>query len=480
MPGRRRRDTVIRSLAGNHGAEACVSAGSVTGLTDCSDGRNREAGQIVTERPFEAHPLLDPELTARQPALLRYLYRIYLEIRNDPERYNGFLNSVFQPKGVERPLQANLTTAAYYLNEATGYIGELLLMIPSEIRRLVTPRPEVMGCPDLQELFALVFGSKDRRASFEAQRKLYLAKLFFDVDHHWEVQRGNEHKEFFEQIIDQTLFAHTIARRRCDICYNIRPDGETMEYTLGRASPGQECWSFDLREVKLPANRHVSRVRIYFYTCRFKREVIPHQYKPGEGYHHAGPTEFLEGLTKRRSASIVSKMLRKSENDPRWIQDLIGAMFIVQDLREVEALRDALFDVFGGIFRVRNVVNTLENPDDRSRLGSFSGSGYDVFKAEVDVLYNPERPRLPMPYVFTSEIQIYTLESYLRTIHSDHYASHQAFKRRQFLKGLVPYLFPRAVYGEGVVSALQGGGANGQRGNGSPVKSETADARDQK
>ncbi len=443
-------------------------------------GEARETGDIVADTPFEAHPLLDPELTAHQPALLRYLYRIYLEIRNDPERYNAFLNSVFQPRGVERPLQANLTTAAYYLNEATGYIGELLLMIPSEMRRLVTPRPEVMGCPDLQELFALVFGSKDRRVSFEAQRKLYLAKLFFDVDHNWEVQRGSEHKEFFERIIDRTLFAHTAARRRCDICYNIRPDGETMEYTLGPARHGQECWSFDLREVALPSNRHVSRVRIYFYTCRFKREVIPHQYKPGDVYHHAGPTEFLEGLTKRRSASIVSKMLRKGENDPRWIQDLIGAMFIVHDLREVEAMRDALFDVFGGIFRVRNVVNTLENPDDRDKLGSFSSSGYDVFKAEVDVLYNPERPRLPMPYAFTSEIQIYTLESYLRTIHSEHYASHQAFKRRQFLQGLVPHLFPGSVYGKEIVSALKASGSGNRKEGGSPVVSETADTGDQK
>lgn len=414
-----------------------------------------EVPRIVAGTLFEAHPLLDPELTARQPAVLRYLYRIYREIRNDPEQYNSFLNSIFQPKGVDRPLAANLTTAAYYLNEATGYIGELLLMIPPEIRRLVTPRPEVMGCPDLQELFALVFGARDRRASFEAQRKLYLAKLFFDVDHHWEVQRGNEHKEFFERIIDQTLFAHTVSRGRCDICYSIRPDGETMEYTLGPARDGQECWSFDLREVDLPANRHTSRVNVYYYTCRFKREVIPHQYKPGDGYHHAGPTEFLEGLTKRRSASIVSKMLRKGENDPRWIQDLIGVMFIVKDMNEVDALRDALFDVFGGIFRVRNVVNTLENPGDRSKLGSYSGSGYEVFKAELDVLYNPERPRLPMPYVFTAEVQIYTLESYLRTIHSEHYASHQAFKRRQYLQGLVPHVFPQAVYGDEVVSILR-------------------------
>jgi hypothetical protein len=52
------------------------------------------------------------------------------------------------------------------------------------------------------------------------------------------------------------------------------------------------------------------------------------------------------------------------------------------------------------------------------------------------------------PYFFPVEVQIYTMETYLRTIHAEHYASHQALKKRQFLLGLVPYLFPAAIYGE--------------------------------
>jgi hypothetical protein len=45
------------------------------------------------------------------------------------------------------------------------------------------------------------------------------------------------------------------------------------------------------------------------------------------------------------------------------------------------------------------------------------------------------------------EIQIYTLEAYLRTVCGAHEASHLALKLRQFLYGLVPKLFPRAIYG---------------------------------
>ena len=71
-----------------------------------------------------------------------------------------------------------------------------------------------------------------------------------------------------------------------------------------------------------------------------------------------------------------------------------------------------------------------------------------VFKCELDVLYRPPHAPDSPPYFFPVELQIYTLETYLRTIHTEHYASHQALKKRQFLLGLVPYLFPVGIYGE--------------------------------
>jgi hypothetical protein len=417
---------------------------------------------------YDAHPFLDPGLAASNPGLFRHLYRWYLQVRENPGHYNAFLNKVLHPVEERRPLEANLTTAAYYLNEAVGYLGELLLMVPPETRARVTPCPEVMGCPDILELMTMIFSSHDRRVSYEAQRKLYLSKLFFDVDHNWEVQRGGEHREYFESVLEREFFSHTVDRRRVDICYAIRPDGESIEYSVGRLDPGQECWTFDLCEVDLKRDGHPVRFHVYFYACRFKREVIPFQYARGADHYQLAPTESWPGLTKRRSASIVSKMLRKGESDPRWIEDLIGTMFIVESLTEVENLKETLFDLFGGVFRIRNTVDTLNRPRDRSLLNAWSGQGYEVYKSEVDLLYNSERYHFPMPYFFTVEMQIYTLESYLRTIHSRHYANHQALKRRQFLQGLCPSLFPADIYGQDVLDALanHGGAAGSANGKG--------------
>ena len=407
---------------------------------------------------YQAHGLLDPALSENSPGTFRHLYKWYLQMRDSPEEYNRFLNKILHPIGEKRPLQANQTTAAYYLNEAVGFLAELLAMVPTQARPLIAPRPEVMGCPDILELCHLIFGSADPVVAFEAQRKLYLTKLFFDVDHCWEVQRGAEHKEYFEAILERELFSRKSSSRRVEVCYSLGPDGESIQYNMGRREAGQECWTFDLEEIDLLREGRPIHFRIYYHSCRFKREIIPYQYERGAERYHLSPTEMWPGLTKRRSASIVSKMLRKGENDPRWVEDLIGVMFIVESLYEVENLKETLFDLFGGVFRIRNPVDTLTRPADRALLNPYSGPGYEVYKAEIDLLYNPEQQRLPMPYFFTVEMQMYTLESYLRTIHSSHYASHQEFKRRQFLQGLVPYLFPAQVYGEEALRVLVGEG----------------------
>jgi hypothetical protein len=299
----------------------------------------------------------------------------------------------------------------------------------------------------------MIFSTRDRVLSFEAQRKLYLTKLFFDIDHSWEVQRGGEHKEHLEGILQRELFTHVKSTHRVDVNYSIRPDGTTIDYSMGRLEPGQECWTFELREVEMLRDERPVRLRIYFYSCRFKREVIPYQYRRG-AQHYELTFDASLGFSMRRSASIASKMIRKGEQDTKWTGDLIGAMFIVENLLELESLKECLFDLFGGYFRARHVVDTISADADRIYLNPQSGTGYKVFKAEVDILYNPERNPQPLPYFFTAEFQLYTLESYLRTIHSAHYANHQALKRRQFLEGLVPYLFPSATYGEDLVHRI--------------------------
>ena len=70
----------------------------------------------------------------------------------------------------------------------------------------------------------------------------------------------------------------------------------------------------------------------------------------------------------------------------------------------------------------------------------------------MGVLYRPADHDRP-PYLFSVEFQLYTLEGFLRTVHSQHIASHDKLKLRQFLEGLLPYLFPASVYGRDEVLA---------------------------
>ena len=422
----------------------------------------------VRDVVLDAHPFLDPDLSERRPDILRFLYQQYLSMERNVDGYNEFLNTLLHPAGDERSLESNLATASYYLNEAVHYMRGLLDLLPDDVRRDASPRPEVARCSDVLELLSMIFSTRDPVLAFEAQRKLYLTKLFFDIDHSWEVQRGSEHKEYLEGILNRELFAHVSAARRVDICYALRPDGVSIDYSVGRLEANQECWTFDLREIEMIREGRPVRFHVYYFSCRFKREVIAYEYRRGAERYELITGEPWPTLGKRRSASIASKMIRKGEFDPRGTRDLIGAMFIVENLHELEQLKELLFDLFGGYFRVRNVVDTISEDGDRVLLNPQSGAGYKVYKAEIDILFNPERNPQPMPYFFTVEVQLYTLENYLRTIHSSHYANHRALKRRQFLEGLVPYVFPRSIYGDELVRRIVESAGPIERTNGHP------------
>ncbi len=421
----------------------------------------------LTRPDYRAHPLLDPALSESDPTSFRMLYKKYLGILQGVERYNDLLNKMLYPPGEEHVLESNLETARYYLSEAVSYIADLLQLMPPEVRSAVEPLPEVRDCGDILGLLSMIFGNADPRVRFEAQRKLYLTKLFFDVDHCREVQNGVAHKRFFESLLEKHLFSGVVHQNRIDVCSEIGPDGISIEYSIGHSPlPGQESWSFDLQELQLLHQGWPIRLRVYFYSCRFKKEIIPFEYHRGMTHYDLHPTEVWSGLNRRRNGSIVSKMIRKGENDPRFIKDLIGAMFIVQNLIEVEHLKEVLVDLFGGAFRMKNVVDTLGDKEQAARLNPYTGAGYKVFKCELDVLYRSPHAADSLPYFFPVELQIYTLETYLRTIHTEHYASHQALKRRQFLLGLVPYLFPIAVYGEKPVRLCMEEGARVATGGG--------------
>jgi hypothetical protein len=401
---------------------------------------------------YSAHPLLHPAVSEVDPSVFRMLYKQYLEIIEGEEgAYNDFLNRLLRPSGEQQPLESNLETVRYYLNETMQYTKGVAELMPAEVRESIATIPEVRDSSDLLELLTMIFASSDRRLRFEAQRKLYLSKLLFDVDHCREVLDGTSHKTYFESLIARRILSNVTKEERIEVSFSLAPDRVHVRYRIGEGSEpgdGSERWSLDLREVQLLHQGWPIRLHVYFYSCRFKKEVIGYQYQRGEARYALEPTEIWGNLSRRKNGSIISKMIRKGENDPRLIKDLIGAMFIVKNLMEVEHLKEVLVDIFGGPFRVKNIVDTLTGDGQQGRLNRYSGSGYKVFKCEIDVLYRPPGDPDAEAYFFPVEVQIYTLETYLRTIHADHYASHQALKKRQFLLGLVPYLFPASIYGE--------------------------------
>lgn len=390
------------------------------------------------------HPQLDPNLLERHPELYRLQYRTYQLMCVQDEEYNAFLNRMLHPANSQRPLESNLIEIAYYLNDAARYIDTLTSLFPRRRAARLRPVLQVRECNDMRALSAMIFNGSNPREAFEAQRKVYLAKLFFDVAHTRMIQWGEIHRDYFMDLIEKDLLRYTVEERDIDVAFAIARDGLRIDYQIGPPHSGQEVWRFRRREINLMQDGRPIRFYIYFHSIRSKREVLPYRHIRGRRVYELRAAERWSKLSMRRDASIVSKMLRTGVTNPNTISDIIGAMFIVEDRVEVEHLKLALLDILGGVHKLRNVVNTLDDPNDKERLNRHSGAGYRVFKGEADVLYRHDDDPT---YTFVVEIQLYTLESYLRTIHTNHYANHQRLKRRQFLEGLAPLLFPEEIYG---------------------------------
>jgi len=182
---------------------------------------------------------------------------------------------------------------------------------------------------------------------------------------------------------------------------------------------------------------------IYHVSARFKMDGAP----VAGMRQRDRRAEDLPRLERIRSASVLSKMLRKRINDPVAITDILGLRFIVKDEKNVHHLADLLHHVLGGPLAFRNQVDLFRYPEQHQEMNRFSSSDFKVFKEDVDVLYAPERGEAIQPYIFPVELQILTVESYLRTLVRRDNTSHRAYKRRQFLEGVFPYLFPAEIYG---------------------------------
>ena len=391
---------------------------------------------------YDAHPLLDPQLPSRHPALTRLWVDSYRRMLRDPATFDRVVRGYVLPAGSRTSDAVDL---GRYFHDADAYVNDILRLLPEPLARHLAPLPETRGSSTIRDLLRGTFDARHPRSRYEAQRKLYLAKLLFDIDHSRSVRDGPKHRARFEQILHDTLWREVVHEDEVEVYGILEPDGSGgVRLRLGR-EPRSGARAFRFRPKRLAAEAGDPAIEIFHSRARFKREADPATDRSGpDGWLRIAESPRWPGLGGM-SGSILSKMIRRAIPDPRMVQDLLGAMFIVGDRRQAYALERRLVAAFGGPLRWRDRVDTLRGQRDRARLDPQSSSGFLVLKEIVDILTND--PSSDVPYLFSVEIQIFPLEAYLETLYDAHFASHAAYKRRQFLHELLPILFPAGIYG---------------------------------
>jgi hypothetical protein len=405
-------------------------------------------GQAVTMPDYTAHPFLDPDLFRRDRYALRYFQRLFRDSLRNDWQYSRLLNRLLHPMGDESALEVDERVLASYFDDASRYVSELSNLVAPDDRERYEPLPEVAECNDLRELGELLFArdqgnpERARRIRFEAQRKLYLTKLLIQIEHTRVVQDGPRHRRYLIELLDRELWAFVTDTRDEVAAYTLDP-----EQDVSRNGDDLESWNFRVRRVQRAIPGGEIDVDVYHFDTRFKRESAGYDYSPGATEYRVAERTRYAQMKRNRSASILSKMLRKGINDPNSITDMLGAKFIVSTERDVQRLAELLHHVLGGIFLFRNQVDLFRRPEDRGRLNQFSAPDFKTFKEDVDILYRPTEQENGRAYLFSVELQIFTVESFLQTVHSRAYTSHREYKRRQFLQGVMPYVFPASLYG---------------------------------
>ena len=407
---------------------------------------NHKSDKDMWAVDFTAHPLLDPAFT-HHPSRLQTLTRLaYRRVLKDDEIYRRELARLFYPLGSAlaegisiRELQAK---AAEYLVEGDIYLASTIELLPQDCRDAVLPLPVVTACKDVRDLMGLSFYGESERLRYEARRKLCLAQMLLQIDHTRLVQEWPNHKANFENLLNEGLWKYTKQIHDITIGFQLDPDGDRIHYST-RPGPGDQRWDFRSTFIEKPVGGRSIALDVLYYNCRFKRAVTPISFEVVDGARRVVESVRWGDMRQETSGSILSKMIRKGINNPDEIGDIIGAMFIVNDNEGLNDLLGLLDSCIGTPLSWRNVTDTLNEAPGGAELNTFSSKSFKVFKGDVDILCEDGG----RPYRFPVEIQIFTLESYLRTVCGAHDASHLALKLRQFLYGLVPKIFPREIYG---------------------------------
>jgi len=407
-------------------------------------------GTLNWDVSYAAHPTLDPAFVERPSRLRQFTRYTWDRIREDDAAYRREAARLLRPlRDVPDelpPCNDDILVISEYLQEADVYLYSAIDLLPADLRPHVLPVETVNRCLDLRDLLGLIFTESNPRLRFEAQRKLTLANLLLDIDHSRHVQQGPRHLAYFQEMLERTLWRYKKQAYDVEVGFRIGPDGESIEYTA-RPREGDQRWRFRSSFLERPLGGRAVALDILYASCRFKRSVEPVSFEVVDGEHRVLERIRWSEMRQSRSGSILSKMIRRGINNPDEIADILGAMFIVHDEEALDDLLTLLDEGLGNPFGWRNVTDTLGPVPAGQALNRYSGPGFRVFKGDVDVLV-PSRLPEDAPYRFTVEIQIHTLESYLRTVCSAHTASHLSLKLRQFVSGLIPYLFPAPIYGK--------------------------------
>jgi len=403
--------------------------------------------EAVKVPDYAAHPYLDPDLIRRDRHALRYFHRLFRDSLRNDWQYSRILSRLLHPMGEASSVEVDERVLASYFDDASRYVSELLNLLPEDQRARYEPLPEVEACSDLRELGRLLFHrdpgepERARRVRFEAQRKLYLTKLLIQIEHTRMVQDGPRHRRYLIELLDKELWAFTTEVRDEVASYTIDPEQDV------RSGDAMETWNFRVRRVKRAIPGGEIEVDIHHFDTRFKRESAGYDYRPGNAEYRVAERTRYAQMKRNRSASILSKMLRKGLNNPNGITDMLGAKFIVESERDVRRLAELLHHVLGGPFFFRNQVDLFRRPTDHGLMNRFSAPDFKTFKEDVDILYRPGSQDAGRSYLFSVETQIFTVESFLQTVHSQAYTSHREYKRRQFVQGVLPTVFPASLYG---------------------------------
>jgi hypothetical protein len=405
---------------------------------------------ITWDVDVSAHPLLDPEFMQRPSRTRRFVQLTHERILGDEAAYQREAARLVRPlrdtSDTLPPCADDVQIVSEFLNEADVYLQSAIGLLPDAARPAVTPREQVTATSDLRDLLTLAVTSEDPRTSYEALRKIHLANLLLDIDHSRHIQDGPLHLAYFEELLEREIWRYKTQSYPLNIGFRIDDDGETIRYT-NRPQPGDQIWHFSSDFLEASLGSRTIALDVLYRNCRFKRSLDRISFEVVDGQHRVLEKVRWQEMKQHRSGSILSKMLRKNLNNPDEISDILGAMFIVPDEDALDELIGLLDHGFGNPFGWRNVTDTLGTSPSGSALNPHSGRGFRVFKGDMDVLF-PGRFPGQAPYRFAVEVQIHTLESFLRTVCGSHHANHLALKLRQFLLGLVPVLFPARIYGK--------------------------------